>query len=323
MVLRKAAGRGSPVAAAPRGAARRVRVAAGRVAPRALARRAKMRRAQTAAEVRRAVARWRRAGETIAFVPTMGAIHAGHLSLVHRARKSADHVVASIFVNPLQFAPGEDFERYPRPLADDRRAFEEAGVELLWEPEVEDVYPPGDRTRVRVNALTERLEGDSRPGHFEGVTTVVLRLLNVVQPDVLWLGQKDAQQARVLEQMVRDLLLPVRVRRAPTVREPDGLALSSRNRYLKPEEREQAVALSRGLRAAAAKLEAGERSAERVAAAVRSEWRKLPDVREDYVAVVDAATLEPVRRVERKVLIAVAARIGRARLIDNLEWEPR
>jgi pantoate--beta-alanine ligase len=259
----------------------------------------------------------------VAFVPTMGAIHAGHLSLVARARASADRVVASIFVNPLQFGPNEDYRRYPRPVRADRAAFAAAGVDLLWEPEVEDIYPSGDRTRVRVEGLTDGLEGAARPGHFEGVTTVVLRLLMAVQPDQLWLGQKDGQQARVIEQMCDDLHLPVRVRRAPTVREPDGLALSSRNRYLDARQRLDAVALSRGLHAARARLERGERSASRLAATVRSAWRGLPGVREEYVAVVDADSLQPVRTVKGRVMIAVAARVGAARLIDNLEWEPK
>jgi len=275
------------------------------------------------AEVRRAIAEWRRAGETIAFVPTMGAIHAGHLSLVRRARATSGRVVASIFVNPLQFGPNEDFRRYPRPIRKDRIAFANHGVDLLWEPRVADIYPPGDATRVRVERLTDGLEGASRPGHFEGVTTVVLRLLNVVQPDEVWLGQKDAQQARVIEQMCRDLHVPVRVRRAPTVRERDGLALSSRNRYLDPPRRAAAVALSRGLNAARERLAKGERSAARLKAAVRGAWRGVPDVREDYVAVVDADTLQPVTRVARRILVAVAARVGPARLIDNFEWSPR
>ena len=282
-----------------------------------------MRRVRRVADVRRAVAAWRKAGETIAFVPTMGAIHDGHLSLVRRARESAGRVVASIFVNPLQFGPHEDFRRYPRPARADRGAFARAGVDLLWEPSIADVYPPGDVTRVRVERLTDALEGASRPGHFEGVTSVVLRLLNVVQPDSLWLGQKDAQQARVIEQMCRDLHVPVEVRRAPTVREADGLAMSSRNRYLGPRLRAQAVALSRGLAAARELLQRGERSAARVRSAVRAAWRGLADVREDYVAVVDADTLQPVRRVSGRILVAVAARVGRARLIDNFEWSPR
>jgi len=282
-----------------------------------------MRRVRRVAEVRHAVARWRHAGQRIGFVPTMGAIHAGHLSLVERAGRDADRVVASIFVNPLQFGPREDYRRYPRPVASDRRGLERAGVDLLWEPRVEDLYPPGHATRVRVTEMSDVLEGASRPGHFEGVATVVLELLNVVTPDTLWLGQKDAQQARVIERVVTDLHLPVRVRRGPTVRERDGLALSSRNAYLGREERADAVALSRGLAAARAALERGERSARRIEAAVRRVWRAYPRVREDYVAVVDAVTLAPARRIDGRVLVAVAARVGPARLIDNFEWEPR
>lgn len=287
------------------------------------ARRRAMRRVTSVADLRATLAAWRRRGERVAFVPTMGAIHAGHLSLVSQARRSARHVVASIFVNPLQFGPHEDFRRYPRPIRRDRAAFAAAGVDLLWEPRVEDVYPPGDRTRVRVSGLTEVLEGASRPGHFEGVTTVVMRLLHAVQPDVLWLGQKDAQQAIVLERMCADLLVPVAVRRGATVREADGLALSSRNAYLSRDERQHAVALSQGLASARALLARGERSAARLVRAVRAEWACYPLVREDYVAVVDAATLEPVRTVHGRVLVAVAARVGPARLIDNFEWSPR
>jgi pantoate--beta-alanine ligase len=275
------------------------------------------------ADVRRVVAGWRRRGERIAFVPTMGAIHEGHLSLVRRARAGKGRVVASIFVNPLQFGPGEDFRRYPRPRARDRALLAEAGIDLLWEPAAADLYPPGAVTRVRVKGPDEWLEGASRPGHFEGVATVVLKLLNVVQPDVLWLGQKDAQQARLIERMVEDLDLPVRVRRGETVREADGLAMSSRNAYLDRRSRAQAVSLSRGLAAARAALEGGERSAARLKGRVRRAWRGLDRVREDYVAVVDAATLEPVTRVRGRVMVAVAARVGPARLIDNFEWETR
>jgi pantoate--beta-alanine ligase len=268
---------------------------------------------------------WKRSGLRVAFVPTMGAIHEGHLSLVRRARAAADRVVASVFVNPLQFGPGEDFARYPRPVRRDRALLAGAGVDLLWEPRGVDLYPPGHRTRVRVAGLGEMLEGATRPGHFEGVTSVVLILLEVVAPHVLWLGQKDAQQAVLIERMARDLRLPVKVRRGPTVREPDGLAMSSRNAYLAPAERAQAVALSRGLAAARAALVAGERSAARVARAVRAAWRRHPLVREDYVAVVDAQTLEPVKdvRAARRLLVAVAARVGPARLIDNFEWSGR
>lgn len=282
-----------------------------------------MQRVRSVSSLRRIVARLRAGGRRVAYVPTMGAIHAGHLSLVALARSRADRVVASIFVNPLQFGRGEDFARYPRPLRRDRALFASAGVDLLWEPAVTDVYPPGDRTRVRVEGLSDVLEGASRPGHFDGVTTVVARLLGAVQPDVLWLGQKDAQQALLIERMVEDLRLPVRVRRGPTVREPDGLALSSRNAYLSAAERAQAVALSRGLTAARARLRAGERSGRRLAGIVREVLREFPLVREDYVAVVDARTLAPMRRVSGRVLVAVAARVGPARLIDNFEWEGR
>jgi pantoate--beta-alanine ligase len=273
--------------------------------------------------VRRAVTRWRRKGQRVAFVPTMGAIHRGHLSLVSRARSTADRVVVSIFVNPLQFGPAEDYRRYPRPSRADRQLLQKAGVDFLWRPRTSQLYPPEHRTRVRVTALSEGLEGASRPGHFEGVTTVVAKLLNVVQPDDLWLGQKDAQQARILEQMVRDLDVPVRVRRAPTVREPDGLALSSRNAYLSSDERRQAVALVRGLRAARQLLRQGVRSAARLRGEIRRVWRRYPAVREDYVEVVDARTLRPVRAVAGRILVAVAARVGGARLIDNFEWSTR
>jgi pantoate--beta-alanine ligase len=277
------------------------------------------------ARVHARVEGWKQAGLRVAFVPTMGAIHDGHLSLVRLARASADRVVASVFVNPLQFGPGEDFARYPRPVRRDRALLAGAGVDLLWEPRGADLYPAGHRTRVRVSGLGDELEGAMRPGHFEGVTTVVLILLEAVAPHVLWLGQKDAQQAVLIEHMVRDLRLRVKVRRGPTVREPDGLAMSSRNAYLAPAERAQAVALSRGLAAARAALAAGERSAARVARAVRVVWRRHPLVREDYVAVVDAQTLEPVKdlRSARRLLVAVAARVGPARLIDNFEWSPR
>lgn len=275
------------------------------------------------AAVRSEIARWRRLGHRIAFVPTMGGIHEGHLSLVRLARADADRVVASIFVNPLQFGPREDFRAYPRPRLRDRALLRAAGVDLLWEPGVADVYPEGHRTRVRVRDLDETLEGFARPGHFEGVATVVLGLLHVVMPDVLWLGQKDAQQALIVERLVRDLLLPIEVRRGPTVREPDGLAMSSRNAYLTKTQRADAVALSRGLAAALDALQRGERDAGRLRRSVRSELKARPAVAMEYVAVVDARTLQPVKRVRGRVLIAVAARVGKARLIDNLEWEPR
>jgi len=287
------------------------------------ARRRSMPVVRSSRRLRNVTGAWRRRGWTIGFVPTMGAIHEGHLSLVRRARAAAERVVASIFVNPLQFGLHEDYRRYPRPEQRDRRLLREAGVDLLWLPRIEDLYPPGHLTRVRVAELSEVLEGASRPGHFEGVTTVVAKLLNEVAPDELWLGQKDAQQALIIERMVADLDLQVRVRRAPIVREPDGLALSSRNAYLSSADRRQAVALARGLGAVRRLLREGERSGARLRAAVRRVWREYPAVREDYVAVVDAHTLRPLQVVRGRVLVAVAARVGPARLIDNLEWSVR
>ena len=280
-------------------------------------------RVQTIAELRRVVAGWRRRGDTIGFVPTMGAIHAGHVSLIERAKASSDRVVASVFVNPLQFGPHEDYRRYPRPLARDRARLAAAGVDLLWEPTVADMYPAGEHTRVNVTGLDAVLEGASRPGHFAGVATVVLKLLNVVQPDELWLGQKDAQQARIIEQMCADLFVPVRVRRGATLRESDGLARSSRNEYLTAAARRDAVALSQGLTAARAALDRGERSAATLKRLVRAAYRRHESVQEDYIAVVDAGTLQPVRTVRGRVLVAVAARVGKARLIDNFDWEPK
>ena len=282
-----------------------------------------LRRVQTIVELRRVIAGWRRRGDTIGFVPTMGAIHAGHLSLIERAKASSDRVVASVFVNPLQFGPHEDYRRYPRPLARDRARLAAAGVDLLWEPTVADMYPAGEHTRVNVTGLDAVLEGASRPGHFAGVATVVLKLLNAVQPDELWLGQKDAQQARIIEQMCADLFVPVRVRRGATLRESDGLARSSRNEYLTAAARRDAMALSQGLTAARAALDRGERSAATLKRLVRAAYRRHESVQEDYIAVVDAGTLQPVRTVRGRVLVAVAARVGKARLIDNFEWEPK
>ena len=282
-----------------------------------------MAQARSVRSLRAAVTALRARGERVAFVPTMGALHEGHLSLVRLAGRLAERVVVSIFVNPLQFGPREDYRRYPRPTARDRGLLAALGVDLLWEPAVADVYPPGDRTRVHVAGLSSVLEGASRPGHFDGVTTVVARLLNAVQPEILVLGQKDAQQALILERMCADLLWPIVVRRAPTLRAEDGLALSSRNAYLSPPERQQAVALSQGLAAAWVMLKAGEKSAKKLVSAIRREWAGYPLVREDYVAIVDPKTLEPLKAVRGAALVAVAAHVGPARLIDNFLWRPR
>jgi pantoate--beta-alanine ligase len=301
----------------------RAKPPAGRRARRKPGARRRLPRVRGIAALRTAMAKLRADGGRVAFVPTMGALHEGHLSLVRLARRTAEHVVVSIFVNPLQFGPHEDFTRYPRPAARDRALLAGMGIDLLWEPEVKDIYPPGDRTRVHVEGLSDVLEGSSRPGHYTGVCTVVARLLNAVQPDHLWLGQKDAQQALILERMCADLLMPVRILRAPTLREEDGLAMSSRNAYLSHAERQQAVALSQGLAAAWILMKEGERNTQRLAAAIRREWDGYPLVREDYIAIVHPETLEPLKQVRGPALVAVAAHVGPARLIDNFPWRPR
>jgi pantoate--beta-alanine ligase len=275
-----------------------------------------MRTVRSVAELRAALAPERRAGRTIGLVPTMGAFHAGHVALMQRARRDCDLVVVSLFVNPAQFGAGEDLAAYPRDEARDAAIAEQAGVDVLFAPPVEEVYPAGFSTTVRVNGLSEPLEGMQRPGHFDGVATVVTKLLNMAQPDVAYVGQKDAQQALVIRRLVRDLDMPVRIEVCPTVREPDGLALSSRNAYLGPAERARAVALRRALDAAETAVAAGERDAAAVAVAARAAMADY-EVEPEYLALVSADTLAPVARVEDEVLVAVAARVGPARLIDN------
>jgi pantoate--beta-alanine ligase len=275
-----------------------------------------MRTIRTVAELRAALAPERRASRTIGLVPTMGAFHAGHVALMERARAACDAVVVSLFVNPTQFGEGEDLAAYPRDEARDAAIAQEAGVDVLFAPSVEQVYPDGFSTTVRVGGLSEPLEGVQRPGHFDGVATVVTKLLNMAQPDVAYFGQKDAQQALVIRRLVRDLDLPVRIEVCATVREPDGLALSSRNAYLGPQDRARALALRRGLDAAEQAVAAGERDAAAVATAARAAMADY-EVEPEYLALVSTDTLAPVARVEDEVLVAVAARVGPARLIDN------
>lgn len=267
--------------------------------------------------------RARSRGESIGFVPTMGALHEGHLSLLRLARRTHRRVAASIFVNPLQFGPREDFARYPRPAARDARLCREARVDWLFLPTVRALYPPGSETRVVPGTLASRWEGAARPGHFTGVLTVVAKLLQIVEPDTLFLGQKDAQQAAVVGAMMRDLDSPARLRIAPTVRERDGVALSSRNAYLDPGERARAAGLYRALRAGREAARAGERDGARIAAAARAVLRRAaaPDA-VDYLALVDPRTFEPLRRLDRRGLLIAAVRIGRTRLIDNLAVTP-
>ncbi len=277
-----------------------------------------MKRVTTAADVRNAVAAWRERGQRIAFVPTMGALHAGHLALVDHARKRAGKVVVSIFVNPRQFGPGEDFERYPRDLEADAEKLRDAGADLLFAPTVEEMYPPGFATTVHVAGVSEGMEGARRPGHFDGVATVVARLLGLVLPDVAVFGQKDAQQCAVVLRLVADLGLPVEVLVAPTVRESDGLAMSSRNAYLTDAERKAAPALFRALLVTQLVHELGEKKAEKLLHTFRLALDTEPLLVLDTVDLVDAATLRPVERVDRPVLLAAAVKLGRTRLIDNV-----
>lgn len=277
-----------------------------------------MKTVTTAADLRSALAAWREKGQRIAFVPTMGALHAGHLALVDLAKRNAGKVVVSIFVNPTQFGPGEDFDRYPRDLDADAEKLRAAGVDLLFAPPVGEVYPPGFSTTVHVAGVSEGMEGARRPGHFDGVATVVARLLCLVLPDVAVFGQKDAQQSAVVMRLVRDLGLPVEVRIAPTVRESDGLAMSSRNAYLGPEERMAAPALFRALLVAQLVHELGEKKAEKVLKAFRLAIETEPLLALDSVDLVDAATMRPVEKIDRPVLLAAAVKIGRTRLIDNV-----
>lgn len=254
---------------------------------------------------------------SVGLVPTMGALHAGHVSLIRAARAETGFVVVSIFVNPLQFGPTEDLDRYPRSLERDLAICHEEGVDAIFAPEVAEMYPPDFRTHVEVRDLQDVLCGASRPGHFRGVATVVLKLLNIIQPDIAYFGQKDAQQARIIQQMVSDLAVPVEVRICPIVREPDGLALSSRNQYLDANQRRQAVVLYQALQEARALIEGGERDADCIRAALARRIAEAPGAKLDYAALVDAQTLQPLDRVEGSILLAVAAKFGTTRLIDN------
>ncbi len=276
-----------------------------------------MRLVHTKDEVRRSVREVRARGGTVALVPTMGYLHEGHLSLVDRARQTADWVAMSIFVNPLQFGPTEDLARYPRDLERDLEMARGRGVDLVFAPSAAEMYPFGEpQVSVIPGALAERMEGAVRPGHFRGVLTVVAKLFGIFHPDVAVFGQKDFQQAALIRRMAMDLDLGVRVEVAPIVREPDGLAMSSRNVYLSPEERERALALSRGLERSRALFAAGERDAEALRASL---WNgvSVPGIEPGYAEVVNPLTLEPVARAEAGTVLLVAGRVGRTRLIDN------
>jgi pantoate--beta-alanine ligase len=260
----------------------------------------------------------RAAGRRIGFVPTMGYLHEGHLALVDQARNRADAVILSIFVNPLQFGPGEDLDRYPRDLPRDRALASGRGVDAVFIPATNVMYPPGSEVRVIPGASADRWEGAARPGHFAGVLTVVAKLFHLVEPDVACFGRKDIQQLTLVRQMVRDLNWPIEIVAVPTVREPDGLAMSSRNAYLSPEDREAALALSRALGRAHIAWQEGETRAAAIEERMREELRRNPNVRVEYIAIAEAEALAPVSVVEADTVVAIAARVGSTRLIDNI-----
>lgn len=275
----------------------------------------------TANEARAAVTAARMKGMSVGLVPTMGALHAGHVSLIRAARTETDFVAVSIFVNPAQFGPSEDFHRYPRPFDKDAEICRQEGVDLIFHPEPAEMYPPDYHTFVEVHDLQDVLCGASRPGHFRGVATVVLKLFNILQPHKAYFGRKDAQQARIIQQMVEDLNVPVEIRVCPIVRESDGLAQSSRNQYLDSEQRKRAAAIFQALQAAERAVAEGLRRGPELQARVTERLAATPGLRIDYVAVVNEKTLKPIQTLRGRVLVAVAVFFGATRLIDNLVLE--
>jgi pantoate--beta-alanine ligase len=275
---------------------------------------------KTIKEMKEFSSQTRRAGKTIAFVPTMGYFHDGHLSLMREGRRRGNLLIISLFVNPTQFGPNEDFKNYPRDFERDSKMAEEVGVDVLFAPEASDMYPLNHQTIVRVEKVTQNLCGRSRPIHFQGVTTVVMMLFEIVMPQVAIFGEKDYQQLVTIQQMVRDLHLSVEVVGMPTVREVDGLAMSSRNAYLLPEERKAALSLYRSLQKAKELLRKGERKADRILHEMKGIFQSEPLVRIDYVQICDAYTLQDVDRIEGDVVVALAAYLGKTRLIDNLVY---
>jgi pantoate--beta-alanine ligase len=274
----------------------------------------------TVADVRTFVKKQRCQGKTIAFVPTMGALHEGHLQMMRSAKAEYATVIISIFVNPTQFGQGEDFASYPRNFSRDKDLAQGVGIDAIFYPEAAEIYPPGFKTHVEVDTISGIMCGRSRPGHFRGVATVVTKLLNIVQPDMAYFGQKDAQQAILIMRMVKDLNMPVEIRVFPTVREADGLAMSSRNAYLSAEERKAAAVINLALLKAKNLLSCGEFKSEVLAEAVRREIKTEPLARIDYVEVRDASTLAEIDVVQGPVLLAAAVFFGTTRLIDNIIW---
>jgi len=276
----------------------------------------------TISEARFACREARATGKRLGLVPTMGALHEGHLSLVRAAKARCDAVAVSIFVNPTQFGPTEDLSKYPRQFERDRQLLEKEGVAILFAPPVEEIYPCGEVTWVLVEGLSEKLDGRSRPGHFRGVTTIVAKLFHIVEPAAAFFGQKDAAQLAVIRRMVRDLNFPVEIVGCPIVREPDGLAMSSRNAYLSREERGRALVLQRALQETRQRFNAGERSTAKLISAGKEVVASEPQVTLDYFEIVDPETLDPVERISQETLVAVAACVGATRLIDNVVLKP-
>jgi pantoate--beta-alanine ligase len=277
--------------------------------------------ATTISDVRRLVADARRNGKRIGCVPTMGALHAGHVSLFEVCRQHAELNVVTIFVNPTQFAPHEDLAKYPRPLENDLKAAREAGMDVVFTPSVETIYPPGFSTYVNVEGLSKGLEGEIRPQHFRGVATVVLKLFNIVRPDVAVFGAKDYQQQALIRRMTSDLDLGIDIITAPTIRESDGLAMSSRNVYLSAKERKSALSLSQSLAMGAERLSSGDKDIRSISEAMLAHMRSAAGVVPDYAVIADPMTLEPVSSVRSRIVLLVAARVGSTRLIDNREVE--
>ncbi len=273
---------------------------------------------KTIEQVREVVRAAHSKGKIIGFVPTMGALHAGHISLIEAAKKKCDFVVVSIFVNPTQFGPGEDFQKYPRPLEKDLEICEEQGVDVVFNPPQQQMYAGENLTWVNVEKMTEGLCGASRPGHFRGVTTVCARLFNIVQPDIAFFGQKDAQQAIVIKRMVADLNMPLEIAVCPTVREADGLAISSRNQYLTNQERADAALIYKSLEKCEEMIESGTKDSQTITGEMRKILNQSALIEIEYVSLVDAKTLEAAEQISGRVLAAVAARVGSTRLIDNI-----
>jgi len=280
-----------------------------------------MKVAKTIESVRRLVKAARIAGRKIGFVPTMGALHIGHISLIEAAKKNCDFVVVSIFVNPTQFGPNEDFTKYPRPIEADLNICRKAGVDVIFAPTPQEMYPAENLTLVEVEKISEPLCGKFRPGHFRGVATVCAKLFNIVLPDVAYFGQKDAQQAIVIKRMVADLNMPLKIVVCPTVREKTGLAMSSRNQYLTPQQKKDAAYIYKSLQKCRQMIKQGGRDTKKIIAEMRKVLKQIPSVEIQYVSIVDAETLQNIDKVADKILVAVAVKVGSTRLIDNILTE--